>query len=206
MLSILICTLTSRKEQFERLNKFLEKQIEEADCRDDVEILVFEDDKDYPVGYKRNRLIEEASGEYICFVDDDDWVSDTYVSKIVSVLKKYPGVDCIGFKGLLVSKTLGNKEFIHSTQYKRYSEDKNYYYRPPNHLNIMRKELIKNYKFPDINFGEDADWTMNICKDAILKNEIFIDDVIYFYFYEPYKSETFPKPINLTTIKENRDE
>lgn len=201
-LSILICTLESRREQFQKLNAFLEKQIEATNSKNEIEILVFEDNKDYPVGYKRNRLIEEAQGDYICFIDDDDWIANNYINNIITLLRKYDDIDCLGFKGLLVSKTLGNKEFIHSTQYKSYFEDEKYYYRPVNHLNVLKRELVLPYKFPDTNYGEDADWTMRMCKNDVFKKEIFIDNVLYYYYYEPYKSETFPKRPNLNVVEE----
>lgn len=200
MLSILICTLESRREQFEKLNSFLEKQIEANNCGDNVEILVYEDNREMPVGYKRNRLIEEANGDFICFIDDDDWVANNYIANINTVLVSNPDIDCVGFKGLLVSKALGDKEFIHTTRVKRYFEDANYYYRPPNHLNPMRRKTILPYKFPEINFGEDADWAMRICNADILRKEVFIDNILYYYYWEPNKSATFPQKPDLSII------
>ncbi len=40
------------------------------------------------VSSARNLGIEQASGEYICFVDGDDWLDEDYFEKAVRVLKK----------------------------------------------------------------------------------------------------------------------
>lgn len=192
-LSILICTLLSRKDVFDKLHKHLLKQIIDNRLETEVEIVVFEDNFEFPVGVKRNQLMKNASGEFICFVDDDDWVPDDYVITIYNTIRDNPHIDCIGFKGLLVSNDLGNREFIHSLKYDNYFEDKDYYYRPPNHISPIRRSLIKDIKFPIKNFGEDFDWTMRICKGKILKDEVFLDKIMYFYNFEFSKSATAGK-------------
>ncbi len=190
ILSILICSLDNRKEELTKLHTHLIKQIEDNNIGNEVEILIFTDDGKYPVGMKRNALIGAAQGDFTCFIDDDDWVSNDYVITIYEAIKNNPDIDCVGIKGILVSKDLGNKQFIHSLKYDEYTEDKMFYYRPPNHLNPMKKSLTGKYKFPVQNFGEDFNWAMRICKDGVLKNEVFIDKILYFYNFEYTKSQT----------------
>ncbi len=190
LLSILIVSLKSRQEQFKKLHDFLESQIKMHHLENQVEILVFEDDRLYPVGLKRNTLIEAAHGKYICFIDDDDWVDNDYVILIVAALLSHgEDIDCIGMKGKLISKELGDKEFIHSIRYKKYSEDEMYYYRPPNHISVIKREIAVKYKFPIINFGEDFDWAMRVCNSGELKKEVFIDKVLYYYNFNSQTSE-----------------
>ncbi len=187
--SILICTLESRKDQFDKLNEHLLKQIKESGLEEEIEILFFSDDGYYPVGAKRNTLVENAKGKYISFIDDDDIVSDIYIKEIYDIIKNND-VDCVGIKGLLISDVLGNKEFIHSIRYNEYSEDETYYYRPPNHLNPVKKEKIMKFKFPITNFGEDADWAMQICKAKVLEYEIYINNILYYYHFSYDTTET----------------
>ena len=186
--SILICTLESRKELFDKLHSHLLKQINDNNFKD-VEILYFSDNKDYPVGIKRNTLIDQANGDYVSFIDDDDEVSDNYVKLIHDAIQDRE-VDCVGIKGLLVSEILGTKEFIHSLKYTSYFEDWNYYYRPPNHLNPIKKEKIQDIRFPYTNCGEDTNWAMQVCGSGVLKEETFINEILYYYNFEYATSET----------------
>jgi len=183
-LSILIATLESREKQLEELQKELNTQIALHGLEDEVEILTFCDNFDYPVGMKRNELLEQATGLFTVFVDDDDKVSQDYIIDIVTAIKSNPSIDCIGLKGKLFSKSLGNKEFIHSTKYNQYSEDEHYYYRPPNHLNPIRADISKQVKFPVLNRGEDFDWSMQLVGKKVLNTEIFIDKVLYYYIFD----------------------
>lgn len=193
ILSILIATLIQRQDLFNKLNAYLTKQIVDNHLEGEVEILYFEDEGENPVGLKRNTLIENAKGDFVCFVDDDDWVPDKYVISIVENIKKHPDIDCIGFTGQLVSKSLGNKPFVHSIAYNTYSEDEKAYYRPPNHLNPIRRSIASLFQFPIINKGEDTDWTMQLAKSGLLTREAFIKDIMYYYNFEYLNSETQKK-------------
>ena len=61
----------------------LDEQIEKANARELVEVIPEVDKGETPTGTKRNNLIDRAAGKYIVFVDDDDTVSDYYVSEIL---------------------------------------------------------------------------------------------------------------------------
>lgn len=189
LLSILITTLDTRKAQFEALKTELERQIRQHNLSEDVELLHFSDNFDYPVGLKRNVLLEAATGLFTVFVDDDDLVSEDYVQLITDTIKKSPTIDCIGITGKVISQDLGNKIFLHSIRHTVYSEDEKFYYRPPNHLNPIRAEIAKQFKFPVINRGEDFDWAMQLSKSGLLNKEIFIDKVIYYYLFEWSKTD-----------------
>ena len=80
--------------------------------------------------------------------------------------------------------------FIHSIKYKAYTQDREYYYRPPNHLNPVKKSKVQPFQFALTNRGEDTDWAMKICKAQVLEKEKFIDEVLYFYHFDFATSET----------------
>lgn len=192
LLSILICTIEERQEDFEKLRNHLIKQINENNYSEEIEILDCCDNKTYPVGVKRNFLLENASGKFICFIDDDDWVSKDYIKEIMNIIKNNSDIDCIGIKGKLISlySPQMNKEFIHSIRYATYMEDNNYYYRCCNHLCPIRRDIASKYKFPLLNRGEDTDWAISLAKSGELKNEVFLDKIIYYYRFDFNKSAT----------------
>lgn len=133
------------------------------------------------IGEKRNLLLNEANGDYICFIDDDDMVSDDYILKILNALKSEP--DCCSLNGIITFDSEKPKEFKHSIQYDAYSEDENYYYRFPNHLNAIKASICKQVKFPEINHGEDTSFATQIKNLDLLKKESTIEGIIYYYKY-----------------------
>lgn len=55
------------------------------------------DNRKRTTGAKRNDLIDLAKGEYVTFIDDDDWAGANYVQSILGAIDQYPGTDCIVF-------------------------------------------------------------------------------------------------------------
>ena len=134
--------------------------------------------------------MEMATGEYISFIDDDDRVAPDYVAQIVNILKRKP--DVVGIVGEISSPMpLSNRRkkamFYHTIKNKKYFRSMRGYERPPNHLNPMRRDIAIKYSFEDSSMGEDTDWAMRICNDEVLKREIWLPRVIYYYDYQPKK-------------------
>jgi glycosyltransferase involved in cell wall biosynthesis len=179
-LSILVCTLPQRKEKFNRLYDILDKQ-----KTVDVEILWHPKEK-LSIGNKRNQLINDSRGEYVCFVDDDDLVSKDYVSKILSALEENP--DCVGIQGIMLANGNCPRRFFHTIESNGWYTSCCEYYRTPNHLNPIKRSIVKAVMFNEFsNFGEDKEFSENI--RPLLKNEWVIDDPIYYYLYtlKPYE-------------------
>jgi len=184
-LSILICSLYSRAEKLNRLLAKLNPQLNA-----EVEVLVKSDHGEMIIGQKRNKLLSEATGEYIAFIDDDDLVSDDYVAKILSAIQTSP--DCVGMQGVITFQGQCPRIFIHSTKYDSWFEQNDVYYRPPNHLNPVKRELALQVGFPELNHGEDRDYSMRL--KSLLKSEKFITGVIYHYLYEKGGPPNQPQP------------
>lgn len=182
-LSILICTLESRKESFERVKGKLLRQIEKNGLTGKVEVLFLSGEGS--TGDKRNQLLEAASGDYVQFLDDDDDVHEFYVLWTYNALKDDP--DCVSLTGIMTTDGRNPKKFIHSIKWFDYFEKEGVYYRPPNHLNAIRADIAKQFKFPSKTFGEDTDWAMQIARSKLLKTEVEITEPVYFYLYQPGK-------------------
>lgn len=174
-LSILTVTLESRKQIFENLAKCLKAQ-----STYDVEMLANSDNGEKSIGQKRNELLEAAKGDYVVFVDDDDMVSPFYTYGILEAIKNKP--DCVGIEGIITQKGIGPKKFIHSLRYDHWFEENETYYRCPNHLNPIKKEIALEVKFTNKYSQEDLDFSIALKDKGLLKTEIFINGPIYFYY------------------------
>jgi glycosyltransferase involved in cell wall biosynthesis len=135
-----------------------------------------------------------ASGKYVAFIDDDDEISPRYLPEVLMAIKESEP-DVIGMIGILrwqrTRWRLTDHRFYHSIQYDRWFESKDIknreYFRPPNHLNPMRRDIATQFRFKEVNFGEDRDWSERIQKSGLLTKEVMIGVPIYYYNYNPFK-------------------
>ena len=173
-LSILIPALHNRKEKFDKLMVTLQAQ-----KKDNVEFLVMADAGQMSIGQKRNMLLMQSHGEYVSFVDDDDMVPSDYVPRLLKALVSNP--DCTSLTGRIVFSDGYSRPFVHSLRHNKWVDDheKKVYYRPPNHLNAIRRDLAVQVGFPQINLGEDRYFSTNIL--PLLKKEAWVDGEIYEY-------------------------
>lgn len=174
-LSILTCSLISRKKLLNRLDKCLLPQTKYIT---EVETLANVDSGEKTIGQKRNELLYAAKGEYVVFVDDDDLVSPRYVQNILNAIS-YKSPDCCGIEGEVVLSKQIKKKFMHSLKYKEWFEDENGYYRSPNHLNPIKREIALNVGFENISHGEDKIFSQKIL--PFLQTEVYIKGPIYLY-------------------------
>lgn len=185
--SILICTIDGREESFNRLCKTLTEQINALGLQDQVEVLACKDARgEHTIGFKRNVLMQMSSGLYTQFADDDDEVSDDFIKTIHAKLQNKP--DCVSLVGIITTNGAHPKKFIHSIAYDKYFEENDVYYRPPNHLNPIKRSVAIQFAFPEKNFGEDTDWAMLIANSKLLKTEEVVDTPYYFYQFDTDKS------------------
>lgn len=180
-LSILICSLKTRKRFLDNLIKILKPQLQP-----NVEIIINTDNKELSIGTKRNQLLDAATAinsEFIAFIDDDDRVHPQYVKKILTAISSTPAPVCIGMEGEIRIDRSKPKIFIHSNRYDHWFEENNKYFRCCNHLNPIKTELAMQVRFPEINMGEDHDYSNRLA--ALLKDKVekYIDGPIYYYDY-----------------------
>jgi glycosyltransferase involved in cell wall biosynthesis len=181
LLSILTPTLVERRERFRYLEEKLRRQIQNGFFTDRVEHLRLEDNRERFIGHKRNILMDRAKGDFIVFVDDDDDLSDDYVSLICETLEANPDIDCVGIRGTITFEGSRPHDLFHSIQYRRYFKKNGIYYRPAMHFNPIRREIAVQYRFEEVNFHEDIDWGMRMVRDNVLKKECLISRPVLFY-------------------------
>lgn len=172
-----VLTVPEREGLFGRIHRILTRQSAGLD----IEILVA-DDPHESVAAKRQWCLDNAAGEYICFVDDDDLVPPYYVESIYPLLD---GVDYIGFQLQLYINGLSMKPTYHSLRYDKWSEDDQGYYRNVSHLNPIRTEIARQGRYEG-GYSEDSRWA----KQVHPKTEHYIDKVMYEYHFSPATSLT----------------
>lgn len=173
-LSILIPHIPKYDRYYAELRDVLDPQLDEG-----VEVVVWTDMGQTTVGEKRNWLLNKARGRYVCFVDSDDLVASNYVELLSEGIEK--NVDCCSLTGEITFDGKNPRPFIHSVKYDKWFEKDGVYYRPPNHLNCIKADIAKRFRFPMTNTGEDHRWSMLLQKAGVLKVEHWIEQTIYHY-------------------------
>ena len=184
-LSILIPSLTTRYESRTALLSSLSTQYK----GDDVEVLTQVDRGYMSIGHKRNLLLDRAKGDYLCFADDDDELVSNYISLIMEGIDK--GVDCCSLLGVYTTNGTNPELFEHSIKHKEWIDGTPTqgirYFRPPNHLNCIKSDIAKKFRFEEINHGEDRLWSDAIQRSGLLKTEHMITDILYHYKFKTVK-------------------
>lgn len=172
-LSILICHLPERQKEIDRLLGILHKQ-----DQSNVEILINE--TDCSVGMKRNKLLSNAKGAYVSFIDDDDEVPEYYISEIIHAIEKEKP-DCVGIVGEM-RQSIGSFLFKHSIEYVSwYTGADGVFYRTPNHLNPIKRGIAEAIGFDSsMSYGEDRKFSDRVRPH--LKTEVYIRDKIMYYY------------------------
>lgn len=165
MLSILIATIPEREQMFTRLYNNLASQI--TACKTvhptlgDVEIVVNNDkrflDGGLSIGKKRQWLVQEAKGKYLCFVDSDDWISPNYIESLLRLCNQ--DKDVCTFKAIVKMETLW--ALLEMNLNYKVNDQINPDYtvrRPPWHVCPVKSAYAKMFDFPDLNNAEDFVW------------------------------------------------
>jgi glycosyltransferase involved in cell wall biosynthesis len=176
-LSILICSIenSEREESLKKLIHELNKQISENYAENIVEVLVEKDNGEISVGKKRNILIEKANGEYICFIDDDDFISKNYLNTILQNLTK----DILLIRIEHIIDGVKSKD-IQTSLYIDNLETNAVIFRN-NHLHLCphKKEKALWVKFQEINFAEDLHYSKKLSSSVV--NFSLVEIPLYIY-------------------------
>jgi len=185
--SILVCTVPSRvNDGLNNIIKELQRQIDVAG-QGQVELLYLGDNKKRTVGQKRNNLLQLATGEYVSFIDDDDFVSINYVANILPLLD---GTDVICFRSHLTWNGQEMNPTYFSKDFPRNADYRDRYERLPNHLMPVRRALALQVGYHDITVHEDNDYSERL--KPLLKTEKQIPEILYHYRFDVDTTEAQP--------------
>ena len=178
-LSILICTLPNRIGYLSQLLQVLTPQ-----RTDEVEVLTESDNGSMTTGTKRNLLLKRSTGKYVVFIDDDDMVAPTYIADILNAAESNP--DAIVFNGIMTTNGRDERKWYISKDYS-YEAKGGAYYRYPNHIVPIRREIAMAFPFMDIRIGEDYAWATAIHNAGLIKTEVKIEKELYHYQFRTNK-------------------
>lgn len=132
----------------------------------------------------RNTGIDAAHGDYILFVDSDDWLPSDSISRFVKVLQEHPNIDMISGNSYRVAEKCGLPYNIsEATLLNNYQLRKSLV----NYDNItcsawnklVKADLVVKNKFYEGIIFEDKHWSYILCKD--IKQAVIIPDITYIY-------------------------
>jgi glycosyltransferase involved in cell wall biosynthesis len=181
LLSVLIPTLETRAAMYKRLREEIQRQIEESNSAGLVEVLSLRDNGTGTIGAKRNQLIGEARGLFVVFIDDDDTISKNYIKRIIETIRDNTNADCISFVGEITFRGKHPRKMVHSIKHKDWLCSNGEYVRPPCHITPIRRQIAASYRFASKDIAEDMDWALRMSLDGVLKREVVLDEVLYFY-------------------------
>lgn len=183
LLAILIPYTPDRQRLFERVEAQIREQILHHPVVIIPELTKHSKEGGPTTGAKRNTLLSKArsiNASHIEFVDSDDLVSEHHIEKVMPAV--YGNYDCAELWGQYYENGRQMNPFHHSIIHDHWWQDDKFYYRNPNHLNVIAMRCLDGIRFQDKTIGEDGHYSIDLQAAGVLKREYPIKEIIYYYF------------------------
>lgn len=183
-LSILIPVIPQHEQKFNELLRHLQNQISDPT---QVEILWSLTESQLnggpSSGKKRQLLLQMAKGDYVSFIDADDWVYDYYVDEILTACAS--GADCFAINGIMTTDGQHETKWYLSKDFQnedRREGNKTVYYRHTNHITGVKRSIALAAGFPDKSNAEDKYYSDRLQ----LRTEYKIEKPLYHYRFSAF--------------------
>lgn len=177
-LTVLVPTVPSRLTTY--YPRLMKQLLHQTKTYDNIELISFFDNKKRSIGKKRDEMLDLVQGEYVVFIDDDDRISEDYISEIMTALQNNLNVDCVVFNCICCVDGGPPKLCKYGVEFE-YGDilgGKEWRGKPA-HTMVYKSSIAKNHHFSDMKNCEDTDWVKRACLD--IKTQVRIDKVLYHY-------------------------
>lgn len=148
-------------------------------------------EKNLGVSYTRNAGLVKAKGEYILFVDSDDWVSQRYTSELLSSAKNHPyALTICGYHFIDKVNSTKCDYLLLDVKNKSVVEMEDFFSLYNELLlqqlwnKIFRRDLIEQYhiRFDETqSMGEDFQFVLDYLEAAQIKKCVVLNEPLYYY-------------------------
>lgn len=178
-LSILIPTLPERQHF---LNELLQELIKQGNS--DIEVITDARGREVTTGEKRNALLKNAVGKYVWQIDDDDMILPGAIAAVMEGISK--DVDVLAINGTMTTDGRNPEKWFIALG-NPYEKRNGIYYRFPNHITPMKREIAAQVKFQHITIQEDYRWACDLRDSGLLKTEFVVTQPVYHYRFRTKK-------------------
>ena len=190
--SVLVPTIIGREESLRNLLESVREKVGRIAPDLRVEYCIELDNREASVGAKREKLLQNAKGKYMAFIDDDDNITDAYIEDLAATIRG-------NYHVMRLRGTISPYTFTHSIENKLTENMArgDVFIRPPNHLNPMMTDVAKLVHFGNAVRGEDLDWSIRLARGGYLTREYQSDPVRIHYLYDLRGKQVSPQTIDL---------
>jgi hypothetical protein len=177
-------------------NLYVSPQIENANIYGfmarNVEVIVYEDNKELTLGEKRQRMYQLANGLYSFQLDSDDCIAPNFIDLVLDAITDQPDVisyeEKVAINGIEYQSNFSNEYADWEGDGSKMFPDGFHFHRTVFYKCVIRTSLAQSVPFLPIRFGEDHEFAKAL--KPKIKSEVHIPRQLYLYTHNS-KPEDF---------------